>query len=113
MDVLVIEDNLMWSPRIKQTLNGLGHNPIVFAKIPDPLPRADVAILNLGSKTLFSAELVEALKAQGTYVLAHAGHKETELWEMGRAVGCDEIVSNGNLTFRLGNFLAKVPQSGD
>ncbi|MDI9638961.1 hypothetical protein QM565_24925 [Geitlerinema splendidum] len=108
MDVLVIEDNLMWSPRIKQTLAGLGHNPMVFSKIPDPLPAADVAILNLGSQSLFSEELVRNLKSQGTYVLAHAGHKETELWEMGKAAGCDDIVSNGNLTFRLDKFLAKA-----
>lgn len=105
MRVLVLEDNLMWSARLRQSLMGLGHEVVMLDRIPEELPQADVAILNLGSDKLWSAELVSALKDQGAHVVGHAGHKEKQLLAAGREEGCDQVVSNSTLTFKLADVL--------
>lgn len=109
MRVLIFEDNLMWSARLRQSLAGLGHEPILVERLPQDLrslPQAEAAILNLGSETLWSGELVNALKANGTWVVGHAGHKESGKLAAGREEGCDAVVSNSTLTWKLGDVLA-------
>lgn len=109
MRVLIFEDNLMWSARLRQSLLGLGHEPILVEQLPadlQSLPHAEVAILNLGSEKLWSGELVQALKSKGAWVVGHAGHKESGKLAAGREEGCDNVVSNSTLTWKLGEVLA-------
>ena len=108
MKVLVFDDNLMWAPRLKQTLTGLGHEPIMLSRVPETMPRAHVAIVNLSSSRLEVESLIRTLKDQGRYVIGHAGHKELELRDMGRAAGCDQILSNSQTTFSLEKALDLV-----
>ncbi|MBX7132404.1 MAG: hypothetical protein K1X67_06975 [Fimbriimonadaceae bacterium] len=108
MKVLVFDDNLMWAPRLRQTLAGLGHEPIMLSWVPEALPEAQVAIVNLSSSRLEVESLIRTLKAQGRYVIGHAGHKEVELREMGRVAGCDQILSNSQTTFSLEKALDLV-----
>lgn len=114
MRILIFEDNLLWGPRLRQTVAGLGHEPILLGRIPEELPPADVAVVNLGAKAFDPESLVPRLKAEGLVVLAHAGHVETDLIEMGRRAGCDQILSNGQITFHLERALSLVqlPDSG-
>lgn len=105
MTVLVFEDNLMWSARLRQSLRALGHEATMLASLPEELPDADAAIVNLGSAKIDPTQLVERLKAAGIYVIAHAGHKEKELRQLGKDLGCDRLASNSELTFRLGDLL--------
>jgi len=105
MKVVVFEDNLMWSSRLAKSIDSLGHEPIIISKADIDIPAAEVAIVNLGSPTFSAAELIPTLKKQGTHVIGHAGHKETPLLEFGRDSGCDQIVSNSSLTFRLADIL--------
>lgn len=108
MRVLIYEDNLMWGPRLRMSLEALGHEAkLVEADLP---LEADLAIVNLGSK--FNLDrLVPDLRKLGVRVVAHAGHKEQELLSRGRELGCDAVVTNGALTYKLPAVLAQVMQS--
>lgn len=108
MKILVFEDNLMWAPRLRQTLVGLGHEPVMMSKVPGEMPEAPVAIVNLSSSRMPVFDLVSRLKGEGLYVIGHAGHKETELRERGREAGCDQILSNSQTTFSLEKALDLV-----
>jgi hypothetical protein len=101
MRVLVLETNLMWTSRLKQSLIALGHEPTVTGMVPD-LP-FDVAIVNLGDEPLRIQ--VPQLHERGIYTIAHAGHKEKELHAIGKDLGCDRLATNSELTFKLPHLL--------
>jgi hypothetical protein len=105
--ILVYEDNLMWSARLMKTLQALGHEPTVISK-PD-VQAGDAAIVNLGAPSFRPAELVPALRAQGVHVIGHAGHKELELHELGKEIGCDTLATNRELTYQIERLLRNVP----
>ena len=111
MRVLVCEDNLMWSARLMNGVKGAGYEAILVDKLKEELPAAEVAIINLGSMRLDPEKLVSGLKAQGTYVIGHAGHKEKPLLAMGEEYGCDQIVTNSTLANKLPELLAKLNES--
>ena len=103
MHVLIFENNLMWSARLVKSLQALGHTAQVLPASPENLPEAQAAIVNLGSPE--AANLVPTLKAQGIYVIAHAGHKEKELRQLGKDLAVDRLASNSELTFKLAQLL--------
>jgi hypothetical protein len=105
--ILVYEDNLMWSPRLAKTIQALGHEPVILPR-PEVQP-GDAAIVNLGAPSFKPEELVPALRAQGVHVIGHAGHKELELHELGKQIGCDTLATNRELTFQLERLLRNVP----
>lgn len=107
MTILILDDNLMWTARLQRSVAALGHIPYVGTKIPDEA--VDVAILNLGNAKLGGSEIITALRAKGTYLIGHAGHKEKDLLLEGTANGVDQVVSNSSLTFKLADILAKIP----
>ena len=102
MKVLVLEDNLLWSSRLRQTLTAFGHEAIV-ARSPQ---HCDVAILGLERKSM--REDVAALKALRVFVIGHAGHKEKHLHAAGREAGCDRLATNGELTHKLPQILDDI-----
>jgi len=67
-----------------------------------------VAIVNLGSRAMDPAALVDALREKGVYVIAHAGHKEKELHELGRTLGCDRLATNSEITHKLPQLLEEA-----
>ncbi len=105
MRVAIYEDNLMWSARLVRSLQALGHEAVVLEAPTDTLPAAEVAIVNLGSAVFDAMSLVPALKESGVHVIGHAGHKEKPLLAAGNESGCDQVVSNSSLTFRLAEIL--------
>lgn len=105
MRVLVFEDNLMWSARLKKTISSLGHEAVLLPSIPLEIPEAEAAIVNVGSASLDPRVLVPRLKDAGIYVIAHAGHKEKELQELAKDLGCNRLASNSELTFKLDKLL--------
>ncbi|MBX3112081.1 MAG: hypothetical protein KF857_08740 [Fimbriimonadaceae bacterium] len=105
MRVLIFEDNLMWSARLRDSVRSLGHEPVVVDKMTGGLPSGEVAIVNLGSARLPAAELVPRLKSAGVHVVGHAGHKERPLAQLGNDLGCDQVVSNSTITFHLAKVL--------
>lgn len=107
MKVLVFEDNLMWSARLRQTLTAHGHEPEVRSRPVGPY-EADAAVVNLGAPEV--TELIRALQAAATPVIGHAGHKETALRELGKQLGVDILASNSELTHKLPELLERLPK---
>lgn len=110
MRVLVFEPNLFWSSRLVKTVSALGHAATLVSRLADEYPEAEVAIVNLGASELDPPSLIPRLRGLGIYVIGHAGHKETDLREMGMAAGCDRLASNSEMTFKLGSLLAEAGQ---
>jgi hypothetical protein len=108
MKVLILEDNLMWGPRLAKSVSSFGHEPLVIAKPIDRLPDADVAIVNLGSTTFDAAQWVPRMKENGIKIVAHAGHKEKDLLELGKALGCDRLATNSELTNKIEQILNEL-----
>lgn len=98
----------MWGPRLRKSVEAVGHQPIVFTKMPAEIESAEVAIINLSSTTFPPNELVPRLKEAGIRVIAHAGHKEKDMHRLGSELGCDQLVTNSQLTFKLSEIL-KLP----
>ena len=102
MKVLVLEDNLLWSSRLRKTLTAFGHEAVVANN-----PQAcDVAILALNRPAMLQE--VAALKSLGAYVIGHAGHKEKDLHAAGLAAGCDRLATNSELTNKLPQILVEI-----
>lgn len=106
MRVLIFEPNLMWSARLQRSLLALGHEPVLRGEYAgEP---GDAAIVNLGESALDPTALIAALHEGGVPVIAHAGHKEKELAELGRRAGADVLATNSQLTFKLAELLGLV-----
>lgn len=118
MQILIVETNLMWSSRLAKSVAACGHQSHVVATIPSET-ECQAAIVNLAN--FESAEdanqAVRALHELGCKVIGHAGHKEKPLLQVGEEAGCDVLVTNGELTWKiekiLGNLgtLLEQPQS--
>ncbi len=105
MRILIFEDNLMWGPRLVKSVTAFGHEPVLLPKVPVDIPTGDVAIVNLGSASMAPDVLVPKLRAAGLKILAHAGHKEKDLLELGRGLGCDRLATNSELTNKIEKIL--------
>lgn len=97
-----MESNLFWSTRLCHSLRALGHEAVT-TEVPEG---ADVAIVNLDDPQLMG--LVGRLTEMGVYVIGHAGHKEKELHRLGAEAGCNRLVSNGELTYKLNKLLEEI-----
>jgi len=113
MKVAIFEDNLMWGPRLVQSVRALGHEPIAISQWTDDIPETEFALINLGSTVFPPARLMEILRTRPTKVIAHAGHKEKQLHEVGRDLGCDYLATNSEMTFKLPEIFRKVTELGD
>jgi hypothetical protein len=111
--VLVLDENLFWSVRLSRGLVAAGHEPVVLAVVPEDWPRADAAIVNLGSAVFEPKATVDALRERGILVVGHAGHKEKPLLEAGDEAGCHLVVTNSELTHRLADVLRRLAECRD
>ena len=98
----------MWGPRLAKSVQAFGHEPKVIPKVGETLPTGDVAIVNLGSLSMPASQLVPRLKAAGLKILAHAGHKEKELHDLGKDLGCDRLATNSEITHKLEQILSEI-----
>lgn len=107
MTILVFDENLMWSVKLKSGIEGLDHKATVFSQMPEDF-QGDVAIVNLGSTVFPPQEILPKLKSMGIKSIAHAGHKEKPLLLVGADCGADLVVTNGELTHKLAEVLARL-----
>lgn len=108
MKILIVEDNLIWSSRLKNTLAALGHEAIVVSPGGADVPPADVAIVNLSAAPETLSALVEDLRSRGVHVIGHAGHKEREVRDSALASRCDQVLSNSQVTYKIEAALTLV-----
>lgn len=97
----MLENNLMWSSKLHRTLGHFGHEATVATTVPTD--NWDVAIVNLGVESLRSQ--IPELVQSGVFVIGHAGHKEKDLQQIGRELGCQKLATNSELTFKIESLL--------
>jgi hypothetical protein len=108
MKVLILEANLLWSTKVARMLAASGIETEVRSAVPSESD-AMIAIINLGERTPVE---IESLKQMGMKILAHAGHKETELLDLGKATGCDRIATNSAIAHKLPQILQEMMGEG-
>lgn len=102
MKVLILDNNLIWNQRLSKSVAALGNEPVVHAVLPEDIEGIGVAILNLSSTAEeILRRWVAQLRQAGVYTIGHAGHKEKHQLEIGNEVGCDAVLSNSSVTFKL------------
>lgn len=101
----IFESNLMWSAKLRQSMRMLGHEAQVLKTIPEE-GAADAAIVNLGEGD--PAALIAALRARGVPTIAHAGHKEQALHQVGREAGATVLVTNSELANKPAEVLGRL-----
>ncbi len=102
----IYERNLLWSVRLRKAAEQAGY-AVQVVDHASPV-EAELAIVSLYDPDLSSEDLIAQLKAQGTLVIGHVGHKEKTEWEAGLGRGCDRVVSNSTLANRLAETLEGV-----
>ncbi len=108
MNVLVFENNLLWSAKLKLGLQALGHQATVISgNLPDSI-EADLAIVNLSQPQPPSKYLIDQLKSRNVTVIAHAGHKEKQLLQLGQEAGADILATNGELSGKLQEVIGRA-----
>jgi len=105
MNVLVLETNLMWVSKLRLSLTGLGHTAVFQRDVPSDLSGFDLAIVNLGEEPARLASVVQTLQGAGVPILAHAGHKEKELHELGHSLGITALATNSEMANSLERVL--------
>lgn len=108
MKILVFEENLMWSSRLVKTLTAFGHTAVLSRDLPVNADGASVAVINLSTKDPAPGVLVERLHELGIKVIAHAGHRETELLALGQESGADVLATNREITYKLPELVATL-----
>lgn len=107
-EVIVADDDLMFSSRVSATLARLGYRPVVVrtaaaldAAMRDRAFQHDLraVIVNLAARGFDAATAVRRLKqderTRGTPVLGFCGHRDAARAEAAKAAGCDAVVTNG------------------
>lgn len=95
----------MWSSRFVLSVNGSGHEGVLATQVPEGT--ADAAIVNLSDPNV--ATIVDELNKRGIYTIAHAGHKEKELLDLGKQIQVSRVATNSEITKKLPNLLDQVP----
>jgi CheY-like chemotaxis protein len=107
-EVIVADDDLMFSSRVSATLVRLGYRPVVArtaaaldAAVRDGTMRHDLRaiIVNLAARAFDAAQAVRRLKrdetTRRTPVLGFCGHRDAARAAAAKAAGCDGVVTNG------------------
>lgn len=112
--VLLVDDDLYFSARMISVLQKLGHKAEVARTVPDAQEKSragqDLVILNFGSASLGSLDVIRELRSAGApKVLAFLSHvKIPAVREEVLAAGADRLVPNSAITQRLPEILARL-----
>ena len=108
MRILYCDENLLWTSRLKLSIQALNHEP-VHHHLGEPFPEAiDIAIVNLGIEESKLKLAIDEFKEKGIIIIGHAGHKEKELLQLGKDFGVDRLATNSELTNKLGQILETI-----
>lgn len=108
--VLVLEADLIWSSKLSVVLKGLAIPFRVESRLPNDLSNYAVAIVSLGSRLVNPKIVIPALLNAKIPVIAHAGHKESELLQLGKDLHATQVVTNGSLARSLPTILRQFLQ---
>lgn len=107
LKVCLVEYDLLWSVRLKKSFVALGHVVTVSETglLTEPV---DLAIVNLSAKQYNPTAVISKLKSEGIKVIAHAGHKEASLLNIGKDSGADYVATNGELALNPARAISQV-----
>lgn len=105
-----MEDDLMWSVRVRNGLETLKHTVVLDTSVDHE--GIELAIVNLGARSFDPLAAVKSLSDRGIKTIGHIGHKEKDVWSAGEKAGCTAVVSNGSLAKRLKAVLDSVTGDG-
>jgi CheY-like chemotaxis protein len=114
--VLVIDEDLLFSTRVENTLRTLGYDVYVTSHPDEAVAIAQdnllsLAIINFGREGLRPLETTVRLKdvCQAPPVLAFVSHKLIpETRDSARDAGCDLLVANSAVALRLPQLAARL-----
>lgn len=117
-DILVADDDLLFSSRTSAALARLGYRPVTArtaagldAALDDPArPRAlRAVIVNLSARGFDPVETIRRIKrheaTKGIPILGFCGHRDAARAEAAKAAGCDAVATNGMVSADLGRVL--------
>lgn len=110
--IVLLDDNLFTSARVSSALRARGRQVLVAKRI-EVIAACDIALINLGSRTLGGVELVEPLRQKfpGARILGFCGHLEIEIRREAKAAGIDRLLTNESVA-TLG-WLEGVPEASE
>lgn len=93
--IVLLDDNLFTSARVSSALRARARQVLVAKKI-EAVAACDIALINLGSRSLGGVALIEPLRAKfpQAKVFGFCGHLETEIRRAARAAGIDRLLTN-------------------
>ncbi len=99
MKVALFEPNLFWDAKARAILTGAGWECV--AATEERLRDAGALVVGLYAAEEDLRRVVAEAKLRGVPVIGHAGHKEKPLLNLGHELGCDRVLTNGELAHRL------------
>lgn len=117
--IRIYENNLLWSQRLKMSLIASSFDvQVLSSELSDfeienshGFRGVDVAIVNLSATHYNPSLLISSLKSAGVKIIAHAGHKEGSLLELGERSGADLVVSNREITTKVVELVRKLVEN--
>ena len=93
--IVLLDDNLFTSARVASALRARGRQVLV-ARGVEAVAACEIALINLGSRTLNGIELIEPLRARfpAARIFGFCGHLEVEIRRAARAAGIDRLLTN-------------------
>ncbi|KAA0239994.1 MAG: hypothetical protein EDM74_02315 [Armatimonadetes bacterium] len=108
MKVWLFETNLLWSERLKSGLLALGYEVEQVSPAAVPDGAADLVIASLTEIAKAPPDFVQLLKSRSAKIIGHAGHVETDLFQLGSDLGFDAVFPNGKVANRLEAVLKEI-----
>ena len=115
MNVLLLSDDLLFAPRLEAACRHCGAQLVMVRDAHDlhQAPPAGAAILDLAMPRCEPGELVPCLRARGVAAIAAYGaHVQRELLEKARAVGCELVLTRGQLHAQCESVVSRLVEMG-
>jgi DNA-binding NarL/FixJ family response regulator len=93
--IVLLDDNLFTSSRVASALRSRGRQVLV-ARAVGAVEACDIALINLGSRSLGAVALIEPLRAKfpGAKIFGFCGHLEIEIRRAAKEAGVDRLLTN-------------------
>ncbi len=93
--IVLLDDNLFTSTRLASALRARERQVLVARGI-ESVEACDIAVINLGSRSLDGVALIEPLRDRfpQAKILGFCGHLETQIRQAARAAGIDLLLTN-------------------
>lgn len=106
MKVALFEPNLFWEAKARTAVSAVGWQCVAASE--GQLRDVKAVVVGLYGPEEALRRVVAEAKRHGVPVIGHAGHREKALLNLGRELGCDRVLTNGEFAHRLKSHLEAV-----